>query len=155
MFIKNSVSLLPQLSLLLHPDRTTVTISISKVELLFPIFAINFTLDDYGNLPFILLPYFYFMPLIKVFYCDFSHGQAGIKPRKVYGPDWIPLMVSKSLLPYLYLAWLNFSISTYQLLYFILARSLHTFTLYLKKSDRSSSSNYLPVVLSSCLFNVF
>ncbi|MPC62967.1 Retrovirus-related Pol polyprotein from type-1 retrotransposable element R1 [Portunus trituberculatus] len=75
--------------------------------------------------------------MIKVLRNDVFHALAGLNPRKAYGPDRVLRIVLKNLSIDVYLSFLP------------------TFTLFLKKGDRSKPSNYRPISLISCLPKVF
>ena len=69
---------------LVQPDCTNAISSISKTALFAQTFADNSTLDDSGLVPPSPSPSDYFMLPIKIL------RNAGLNPRKAYGPDGVP-----------------------------------------------------------------
>ena len=99
--------------------------------------------------PLSLPPSDHFMPSIKFLHYYVFHALAGLNTRKDYGPDGVPLLFTKTVLPCLLL------VKLFQLR-LLLGVCLHS--LCSKNSDRSDPSNYSPIALIPCLsisFNLF
>ena len=116
-----------------HPDGSTAVSSISKAELFAQTFAENSTLDDSGLIPPSPPPSDFIMPFIKITYNDVFYALSGLDSRKAYGPDGVPPIVLKNCASVLAPCLVKFSVSVFLHPPFLLAGSLLTSNLFLRR----------------------